>query len=47
MYKRQLKDRYFKFNGIAERLTVVADGRSVIVERVPEVRFYERKARVE
>lgn len=43
----ELKDRYFKFNGIAERLTVVADGRSVIVERVPEVRFYERKARVE
>ncbi len=43
----ELKDRYFKFNGIAQRLTVVADGSSVIVERVPEVRFYERQARAE
>ncbi|WP_137884874.1 TrbG/VirB9 family P-type conjugative transfer protein [Ralstonia sp. 3PA37C10] len=43
----ELKDRYFKFNGIAQQLTVVADGSTVQVERVPEIRFYERKARVE
>lgn len=43
----ELKDRYFKFNGIAQQLTVVADGSTVLVERVPEIRFYERKARSE
>ncbi|AEI83183.1 protein PilL (plasmid) [Cupriavidus necator N-1] len=36
------KDRYYKFNGISTRLTVVADGNVVQVDRVPEVRFYER-----
>lgn len=43
----ELKDRYFKYNGIAQQLTVVADGSTVLVERVPEIRFYERKARSE
>ncbi|AQV99476.1 pilus assembly protein PilL (plasmid) [Cupriavidus necator] len=36
------KDRYYKFNGISAHLTVVADGNVVQVDRVPEVRFYER-----
>ncbi|MBB6592743.1 pilus assembly protein PilL [Ralstonia solanacearum] len=43
----ELKDRFFKFNGISQQLTVVADGITVLVERVPEIHFYERKARVE
>lgn len=37
------KDRYYKFNGISAHLTVVADGNVVQVDRVPEVRFYERE----
>lgn len=36
------KDRYFKFNGVSDHLTVVADGNVVRVDRLPEVRFYER-----
>lgn len=38
------KDRYYKFNGISDHLTVIADGNVVQVDRVPEVRFYERAA---
>jgi hypothetical protein len=38
------KDRYYKYNGIGARLTVLADGKSVTVSRQPEVRFYERAA---
>ncbi|AOY97707.1 pilus assembly protein PilL (plasmid) [Cupriavidus sp. USMAA2-4] len=38
----ELKDRFYKFNGIAARLTVIADGSVLNVERSPEVRFYER-----
>ncbi|QUN31797.1 TrbG/VirB9 family P-type conjugative transfer protein (plasmid) [Cupriavidus sp. KK10] len=36
------KDRYYKFNGISAHLTVMTDGNVVQVDRVPEVRFYER-----
>ncbi len=36
------KDRYYKFNGVADHLTVVADGNIVRIDRLPEVRFYER-----
>ncbi len=36
------KDRYFKFNGVSDHLTVIADGNVVRVDRLPEVRFYER-----
>ncbi|KAI3602983.1 putative PilL-like protein (plasmid) [Cupriavidus necator H850] len=38
------KDRYYKFNGISAHLTVIADGAIVQVDRLPEVRFYERGA---
>lgn len=38
------KDRYFKFNGVSDHLTVIADGNVVRVDRLPEVRFYERAA---
>jgi hypothetical protein len=38
------KDRYYKYNGISARLTVMADGKAVTVSRQPEVRFYERAA---
>jgi len=38
------KDRYYKFNGISAHLTVIADGGIVQVDRLPEVRFYERAA---
>ncbi|TPQ29982.1 pilus assembly protein PilL, partial [Cupriavidus pinatubonensis] len=40
------KDRYYKFNGIAARLTVIADGSVVYVDRVPQVRFKERPGKV-
>ncbi len=40
------KDRYFKFNGIAARLTVIADGNVVYVDRVPQVRFKEQPGKV-
>jgi hypothetical protein len=36
------KDRYFKFDGVSDHLTVIADGNVVRVDRLPEVRFYER-----
>jgi len=39
----ELKDRYYRFNGAADRLMVIADGKSVSVERVAEVRFSESK----
>ncbi|WP_059414556.1 hypothetical protein [Cupriavidus basilensis] len=38
------KDRFYRFNGISDHLTVIADGNVVQVDRVPEVRFYERAA---
>ncbi|SPK77415.1 conserved exported protein of unknown function (plasmid) [Cupriavidus taiwanensis] len=38
------KDRYYKFDGIAARLTVIADGNVVYVDRVPQVRFKEQVA---
>lgn len=38
----ELKDRFYKFNGISARLAVIADGSVLNVERSPEVRFYER-----
>lgn len=38
------KDRYYKFNGVSDHLTVIADGNVVRVDRLPEVRFYERAA---
>ncbi|ABF13156.1 hypothetical protein ACUXAV_006502 [Cupriavidus metallidurans] len=38
------KDRYYKFNGVSDHLTVIADGNIVRVDRLPEVRFYERAA---
>lgn len=41
------KDRYFKFNGVSDHLTVIADGNIVRVDRLPEVRFYERAASVQ
>lgn len=40
------KDRYYKFNGIAARLTVIADGNVVHVVRVPQVRFKEQPGKV-
>ncbi|GLC91964.1 hypothetical protein Tamer19_13720 [Cupriavidus sp. TA19] len=40
------KDRYYKFNGIAARLTVIADGNVVYVDRVPQVRFKEQPGKV-
>ncbi|MFS8981449.1 pilus assembly protein PilL [Cupriavidus necator] len=40
------KDRYYKFNGIAARLTVIADGNVVYVDRVPQVKFKEQPGRV-
>ncbi|CAG9180258.1 hypothetical protein LMG23992_04187 [Cupriavidus laharis] len=40
------KDRYYRFNGIASRLTVIADGSVVYVDRVPQVRFKERPGKV-
>jgi len=40
------KDRYYRFNGIAARLTVIADGSVVYVDRVPQVRFKERPGKV-
>lgn len=40
------KDRYYKFNGIAARLTIIADGSVVYVDRSPQVRFKERPAKV-
>lgn len=39
------KDRFYKFNGVADHLTVIADGNIVRVDRLPEVRFYERAVR--
>ncbi|TDF64889.1 TrbG/VirB9 family P-type conjugative transfer protein [Cupriavidus sp. L7L] len=42
----ELKDRYYKFNGIAARLTVIADGSVVYVDRVPQVRFKEQPGKV-
>ncbi|MDF3883119.1 hypothetical protein [Cupriavidus basilensis] len=36
------RDQYYKFDGIAKRLTVVADGEVIYVDRVPEVRFFQR-----
>lgn len=39
------KDRYYKFNGVSDHLTVIADGNVVRVDRLPEVRFYERAVR--
>jgi len=39
------KDRFYKFKGISNHLTVIADGNVVHVDRLPEVRFYERSAR--
>lgn len=41
------KDRYYKFNGVADHLTVIADGNVVRVDRLPEVRFYERAGGVQ
>ncbi|SDD57251.1 hypothetical protein SAMN05216345_11192 [Cupriavidus sp. YR651] len=38
------KDRHYKFNGVSDHLTVIADGNVVRVDRLPEVRFYERPA---
>ncbi|RZT35412.1 pilus assembly protein PilL [Cupriavidus agavae] len=38
------KDRFYKFNGVADHLTVIADGNILRVDRLPEVRFYERAA---
>ncbi|MCK4118401.1 pilus assembly protein PilL [Ralstonia nicotianae] len=43
----ELKDHHYKFSGIAQRLTVVADGRVTTIERTPEVRFYERAGRAQ
>ncbi|MBP0623425.1 TrbG/VirB9 family P-type conjugative transfer protein [Cupriavidus consociatus] len=40
------KDRYYKFNGIAARLTVIADGNVVYVDRSPQVRFKEQPGKV-
>lgn len=40
------RDRYYKFEGIASRLTVVADGQVVQVERNPRVRFTEQPLKV-
>ncbi|NOV26612.1 MULTISPECIES: pilus assembly protein PilL [Cupriavidus] len=40
------KDRYYKFNGIAARMTVIADGNVVYVDRVPQVRFKEQPGKV-
>ncbi|QCC05573.1 Pilus assembly protein PilL (plasmid) [Cupriavidus necator H16] len=42
----ELKDRYYRFNGIAARLTVIADGSVVYVDRVPQVRFKEQPGKV-
>nr|WP_315595556.1 pilus assembly protein PilL [uncultured Cupriavidus sp.] len=41
------KDRYYKYNGVSDHLTVIADGNVVRVDRLPEVRFYERPASVQ
>lgn len=38
----ELKDKYYKFNGIADHLSVMGDGQVVEVDRRSEVRFYER-----
>ncbi|MDK3022943.1 TrbG/VirB9 family P-type conjugative transfer protein [Cupriavidus taiwanensis] len=40
------KDRYYRFDGIAARLTVIADGSVVYVDRVPRVRFKEQPGKV-
>ncbi|MFJ4291235.1 TrbG/VirB9 family P-type conjugative transfer protein [Cupriavidus sp. NPDC089707] len=40
------RDRYYKFNGIAARLTVIADGNVVYVDRAPQVRFKEQPGKV-
>lgn len=42
----ELKDRYYRFDGIASRLTVVADGQVVHVDRAPVVRFKEQPGKV-
>lgn len=36
------RDRFYKFDGVAKRLTVVADGEVIHIDRVPEVRFFQR-----
>lgn len=41
------KDRYYKYHGVSDHLTVIADGNVVRVDRLPEVRFYERPASVQ
>jgi len=38
----ELKDKYYRHNGIASHLTIVADGQTLKIDRRPEVRFYER-----
>lgn len=40
------QDKAYKFNGISRRLTVIADGNVVTVERHPQIRFYERTSMV-
>lgn len=40
------RDRYYRFDGIASRLTVVADGHVVHVDRAPVVRFKEQPGKV-
>ncbi|MNL90192.1 hypothetical protein D3C87_2210590 [compost metagenome] len=40
------KDRYYKFIGVAARMTVIADGSVVYVDRVPQVRFKEQPGKV-
>ncbi|MRT01661.1 hypothetical protein GJQ57_23730 [Ralstonia pickettii] len=41
-----LKGRYYKLNGRARQLSVIADGEVVHVDRIARVRFYERPGTV-
>lgn len=41
-----LKGRYYRLNGIARQLSVIADGEVVHVDRIARVRFYERPSTV-
>ena len=38
--------RYYKLNGIAAELSVIADNEIVRVDRISRVRFYERPGTV-
>ena len=41
-----VKGRYYRLNGIAKQLAVIADGEIVQIDRVSRVRFYERPGTV-